>query len=463
MRPCAAVQWMNGGIMAEAKPVTFAQRDWLAPLNDPWTAQRAFFAYEQGSGRIHFMPTGASQAGVTGDEAVELLNPNDVFRLKGSPSDRKGLEAVNAAASGLLAKQDLAPTALISGVSNATRLPPKFVEGCLRILTARGDLLASDGARQVKLRLSTSAREQEQRRAFAASFAHELQVQADRVGMLIGHRPTVGGHREELLRALLQNHIPERFHAATGFISGLPNQFDILIYDRLEYAPHFRAGDLVVVPMSAVRAVIEVKSQLTKGALKDALQHLEPATDLLRDGPPIFKGVFAYAGAKPQTLAEAVRQFYEIDEKWDLEKGLPPVISDVGDPVSAICVLAKSFQRSRFIARTEENSLLTPVVEQVASLTGKSPEAALFFDLLVRFLRHPFEGPRPDHGFSGLLAQDMMAVSVHPILDGEWGPYTMDGTYEVALERRHRAYSVWLAGGAWDQSLGDEAVGSEAG
>lgn len=436
---------------AEPKTSPYAQSDWLAPTSDTWTSQRAFFVYESGGGQVGLIPVSRVPGALTSGTALEHLAPTDVFRLRGGHrGDRDGLRAVESAAAAALAKQGLEPTALIEVVAKPTKLKPKFVEGCLRILIARGEILASSDPKRIRLTLSASAREQEQRRLYASSFAHELQIQAERVGMLIGHRPTVGGHREELLRALLQNHIPERFHAATGFISGIPNQFDILIYDRLEYAPHFRAGDLVVVPQSAVRAVIEVKSQLSGAELKKALGHLDAATALDRSGPPIFKGVFAYEGVKPATLASSLNTFYANDYDWDPDVDQPPpVLSDLSDPVSAICVLAKSFQTPRFVPKKAGSPELKPVLLQFASLTGKSSEAALFFDMLMRFLRYPFDGKRPDHGLSGLLVQDMITVAAHPIVNGAWGPYLTDGSHEIDFERRYEAYESWLAGDAW--------------
>lgn len=144
------------------------------------------------------------------------------------------------------------------------------------------------------LTLGSQRREYEKRRLFAASIASELDALSSRVRLIVSHSGTVGTYRENLLQNVLRKHLPERYHVATGFIYGCPRQIDVLIYDRLEYAPLFREGDLVVVPPSAVRAVIEVKTSLNADELRKSLNLLSSVA--LHDDcrPPIFKGIFAF-------------------------------------------------------------------------------------------------------------------------------------------------------------------------
>lgn len=109
------------------------------------------------------------------------------------------------------------------------------------------------------LRLTGAAAEAEKTRAFAGTFASELSHLSERIRLLVQHPTSVGTYRETLLQTLLRRNLPERYHVGTGFIYGCQRQVDILIYDRVDYAPLFREGDLVVVPPQAVRAAIEVK------------------------------------------------------------------------------------------------------------------------------------------------------------------------------------------------------------
>ena len=75
---------------------------------------------------------------------------------------------------------------------------------------------------------------------------------------------------------------------------------------REVYAPLFRAGNLVVVAFECVRALIEVKSNLTSSELIDALRHLDGAIGERRCGPPVFRGVFGFKGATSPTLISAI-------------------------------------------------------------------------------------------------------------------------------------------------------------
>ena len=194
---------------------------------------------------------------------------------------------------------------------------PPTVEGMLRYLVGRGDFVAkvSPKRKTVRLSLSAIARARESHRTFASSFAHELGMQSEQIGRLIAHGPTIGSEREELLRALIERHVPRRFHVATGFIEGSDRQVDILVYDQVDYAPLFRAGNLVAVPIKAVRGLIEVKSTLTAGELADALTHLDDAMGIRTQGPPIFRGVFGYHGATAQTLVDT---FVDLNGKLPL-------------------------------------------------------------------------------------------------------------------------------------------------
>lgn len=223
-------------------------------------------------------------------------------------------------------------------------LPPRDAEGILRYLVGNGSLVATVSGKRgnVRLSLSKRGRARENHRAYSSSFGHDIEMQAEQ----IGHGPTVGGQREELLRALLERHVPQRFHVATGFIEGSDRQIDILIYDQIDYAPLFRAGNLVVVPFEAVRALIEVKSSLTSDELIDALRHLGEALGARVSGPPIFRGVFGYQGATVPTLISAIKAHHS--EPVDMDDESHPVFS-IYDMADAVCVLRGANQAARLV------------------------------------------------------------------------------------------------------------------
>lgn len=109
--------------------------------------------------------------------------------------------------------------------------------------------------------------------------ARELTAQIDRLRSFTGHAPSVGSHREELLRNLLRTMLSSRHALRTGFSFAsqgvVSSQGDILIVDENYPAPYlFRAGDLVVVQPEAVRCVVEVKSKLDKRTFAEGVANL---------------------------------------------------------------------------------------------------------------------------------------------------------------------------------------------
>ncbi|NKF28103.1 hypothetical protein HER21_16725 [Pseudomonas sp. BGM005] len=93
------------------------------------------------------------------------------------------------------------------------------------------------------------------------------------------HNPSTGALAEAVLREFLQEHLPGQVRAEQGFIlspdGGLSKQCDILIYDAHRYAPFYRAGATVVVPVEAVIAVIEVKTSINKRAFEELIKYFE--------------------------------------------------------------------------------------------------------------------------------------------------------------------------------------------
>lgn len=91
------------------------------------------------------------------------------------------------------------------------------------------------------------------------------------------HNPTTGALAEAVLREFLQEHLPRRVSVEEGFIidpeGGLSKQCDIIIYDSHHHAPFYRAGQVVVVPVEAVIAVIEVKTSINKSGFYDVIRY----------------------------------------------------------------------------------------------------------------------------------------------------------------------------------------------
>lgn len=103
---------------------------------------------------------------------------------------------------------------------------------------------------------------------------------------LIPHRGVKGEEREEAVKRFLNEHMPRRFKAVSGFILDQNEQVsgheDVIIYDH-QYAPTYRYSERsAIVPNDAVAAVVEVKSRLNGDALANAMQKAHEVKALVK-------------------------------------------------------------------------------------------------------------------------------------------------------------------------------------
>ncbi|HEP8970178.1 TPA: hypothetical protein VDU83_002515 [Pseudomonas aeruginosa] len=93
------------------------------------------------------------------------------------------------------------------------------------------------------------------------------------------HNPSTGALAEAVLRQFLKEHLPGGVGVEQGFIvdslGNLSRQCDILIYDSHLYAPFYQAGGLVVVPVEAVIAIVEVKTSINRRAFHDVIDYFK--------------------------------------------------------------------------------------------------------------------------------------------------------------------------------------------
>lgn len=99
-----------------------------------------------------------------------------------------------------------------------------------------------------------------------------------RAAMVLGHGGEVGRAREQALRDLLRSFLPPSLGVTTGFVidahGGKSRQMDIIIHFA-DYHAVFTVGDIPLVPVEAVIAVIEVKSNAASTAvLRDCYDNL---------------------------------------------------------------------------------------------------------------------------------------------------------------------------------------------
>jgi hypothetical protein len=319
-----------------------------------------------------------------------------------------------------------------------------FVRGCLKCsvsvgsITVRGE--GGSDPDHLIVNASKSSRDIERTATYAASFADELEAQAKRVGLLITHWPTVGTFREELLRNVLQKNLPERYHVATGFLFGYPRQLDIIIYDRIDHAPLFREGNLVVVHVSAIRAVIEVKSTLNHEELRSALDVLHPIEALT--GPPIFKGVFAYTSKMSTTaILDTMVDFYKLNND-DVQSDA--ALMSFTEIITAVCVQNQTLIISQF---DEHGDMMVPALFSVENRLGRSSQVAIFFDALRLHTRGT--GPATGLELGGFLEGELDQGEKRSVYEEIWGPYFLDDCDRAQLRAEAQAIERWQRGASW--------------
>lgn len=85
--------------------------------------------------------------------------------------------------------------------------------------------------------------------ALSATYSAELKSKMDRLQQILGdaHWFSVGSYKESLIRGLLAQKVPKRFHVGTGFVVAvrakkrvISRQIDVLIWDACDHGPLFR-------------------------------------------------------------------------------------------------------------------------------------------------------------------------------------------------------------------------------
>lgn len=104
----------------------------------------------------------------------------------------------------------------------------------------------------------------------------ELTIKLEGAQTIIrNHNLSRGVIGEEILRDYLRSIIPKRFCVSQGFIisnNGLSRQCDIVIYDNSITCPLYSFGNIEVIPIEGVKAVIEVKTSINKKGFISVLQ-----------------------------------------------------------------------------------------------------------------------------------------------------------------------------------------------
>lgn len=121
-------------------------------------------------------------------------------------------------------------------------------------------------------------------------------------------RYTKGILCEDLVRQMARSILPNDIAVAQGFVyhSGKKSQqCDVLLYNSARYSPFLSVNDLVVVPVEAVTAVIEVKTYLNQTELQKALECFKSIDDICSEALgyfPVEKHIVAFSSISLKTL-----------------------------------------------------------------------------------------------------------------------------------------------------------------
>lgn len=147
-------------------------------------------------------------------------------------------------------------------------------------------------------------------------FLHRQEIMLRQKDMLTSfinarQRYTKGIICEEIVRAALREFLPSSWAVAQGFADAKgqkkSKQCDVLIYDRSLYAPLLEVNDLVVLPIDAVQFVIEVKAELSKENLQQALENVGVVGALSMESLGYYKVrryVLAFDSPRLETIAQ---------------------------------------------------------------------------------------------------------------------------------------------------------------
>lgn len=159
---------------------------------------------------------------------------------------------------------------------------------------------------------------------------------------VVPHRGVKGEEAAQLVRKFLNEHLPKRFMAGSGFIldrrDQVSRQTDVVIYDAMN-CPVYRTSEAAgIYPADNVAAVVEVKSHLDRDRLIEAAQNIEATKSLAKTKQPelpflvqtqTLGCVFAFDSVGIETLE---RHYQEVL----LKRGL-------GHHIDAILVLDQAF------------------------------------------------------------------------------------------------------------------------
>lgn len=167
----------------------------------------------------------------------------------------------------------------------------------------------------------------------------------------LSHPGLRGRAREIFARDLLTPFLSPNVGTCTGIVvdseSGSSHQVDVIVYDKTLIPSLMFTGEEGIVPIESVLATIEVKSQLTREGLTNAIQNARSVKALVTK----FREIMAVSISEKTTPICCVFAFSSDSRPEKELSRLENVVSDVNEgtdrkvyvPLSAICVGNTSF------------------------------------------------------------------------------------------------------------------------
>jgi len=142
-----------------------------------------------------------------------------------------------------------------------------------------------------------------------------------------------GESREDVLRDFLKKYLPKKYSVGKGIvfnsIGESSRELDIVIYDNLECPLLYNENNVQFFPIEGIYAVVEVKSNLGREELKDAVGKVESIKKLSAFPDKIAGLIFGYSCR--QSLVKTFQVFLELLEHTDPKRRTDFVcILDVG-------------------------------------------------------------------------------------------------------------------------------------
>jgi len=143
---------------------------------------------------------------------------------------------------------------------------------------------------------------------YAQAFAQPLQSNGSLAGF-VAEQNVTGAYAEAWVRSMTRNMLGHRFRTSTGAViresdadGGLKHvpQCDLIVWDPSELPAIFEAGEFALVPIAAVRAIIEIKRACS--TLETLVQQLETR----RQCVPDIQHVLGIIIAHPEPLLAPV-------------------------------------------------------------------------------------------------------------------------------------------------------------